>query len=75
MPKLLTGHGGRVAEKLEEVLEMKNEILALTPQLGKVLGKPWGQVGEHTGGPAALGGKQVTTVRYSFTTPETCEPL
>lgn len=31
MPKLLTGHGARVAEKLEEMLEIKNEILALTP--------------------------------------------
>ena len=37
MPKLLTGHGARVAEKLEELLEIKNEILALTPQLGKVI--------------------------------------
>lgn len=42
MPKLLTGHGARVAEKLEEILEIKNEILALTPQLGKAIGKPWG---------------------------------
>jgi hypothetical protein len=41
MPKLLTGHA-RVAEKLEEMLEIKNEILALTPQLGKAIGKPWG---------------------------------
>ncbi|CAK9026930.1 Probable GTP-binding protein EngB [Durusdinium trenchii] len=31
MPKLLAGHGARVAEEIETLLEMKNEILALTP--------------------------------------------
>ena len=34
MPKLLTGHGARVAEEIESLLEIKNEILALTPSLG-----------------------------------------
>eukprot|EP00438_Fugacium_kawagutii_P007062 Skav227755 [mRNA] locus=scaffold1653:26664:29966:- [translate_table: standard] len=35
MPKLLTGHGARVAEEIESLLEIKNEILALTPPLGQ----------------------------------------
>ena len=34
MPKLLAGHGARVAEEVESLLDIKNEILALTPQLG-----------------------------------------
>ncbi len=36
MPKLLAGHGARVAEEVESLLEIKNEILALTPQLWEV---------------------------------------
>lgn len=39
MPKLLAGHGARVAEEVESLLEIKNEILALTPQLGLKMGK------------------------------------
>ncbi|CAJ1344874.1 unnamed protein product, partial [Effrenium voratum] len=31
MPKLLAGHGARVAEEIESLMELKNEILALTP--------------------------------------------
>eukprot|EP00434_Breviolum_minutum_P021157 symbB.v1.2.018668.t1/scaffold1455.1/size117749/4 len=31
MPKLLAGHGARVAEEVESLLDIKNEILALTP--------------------------------------------
>ncbi|CAE7568610.1 engB, partial [Symbiodinium sp. CCMP2456] len=31
MPKLLAGHGARVSQEIESLLEIKNDILALTP--------------------------------------------